>query len=66
MTSVELKEILRELLAEVQHLRVDLAMLQASQSPSASVADLLEARNQEQTKVVKDTAKLVEKIEALS
>jgi hypothetical protein len=61
-----LKEVLRALLAEVQHLRVDQAVLLARQSPSATAHDLLDIEKAAKRKAVKDTESLLAKIEALA
>lgn len=59
-------EVLRELLAEVQHLRVDQVVLLARQSPSVTAHDLLDIKKAATRKAVEETKSLLAKTEALA
>ena len=61
-----LKEVLRALLAEVQHLQVEQAVLIARQAPNATAHDLLEAKKAAQLSVAMKFVALAGKIEALA
>ncbi len=61
----ELKEVLRQLLAEIQHLRVDQAVTRTLLTSGAKPIHLLETERDAKTKAIVETAKLVARIEAL-
>jgi hypothetical protein len=60
------QQILQTLLAEVQHLRVDHAVLKARLVGGATAADLLEAEKKARQEVFDVHADLVAKIESLA
>jgi hypothetical protein len=61
-----LREILRALLGEVQHLRVDQAVMLARLSGKASPVDLLDIEKSARAAVVTEHKQLVAKIDGLS
>jgi hypothetical protein len=62
----ELREILRVLLAEVQHLRVDCAVLEARVSGKPSAVEILDIKKAAKTQIVNDHKDLVAKIDGLA
>ena len=60
------QEVLRSLLGEVQHLRVDCAVLQARLSGKASAVEILEVEKAAKIRTVNDHKSLVAKIDSLS
>jgi hypothetical protein len=65
VNGTELKAILRTLLSEVQHLRVEQAVLIARLSPGATAADLLDIKKAAIRDTGKEFSGLSQKIEAL-
>jgi hypothetical protein len=61
----ELQAILRALLAEIQHLRVDCARLEVRVCGNPSALELREIENATKTKIVTEHKALIAKIEAL-
>lgn len=65
MAQAELQDILRQLVAEIQHLRVEQAVSSAHQRLGATVGSVKDAEKAAKKISISETASLLEKIEAL-
>ncbi len=65
MAQTELQDILRQLVAEIQHLRVEQAVSSARQRSGANIGSVKDAEKAAKKKAIEETASLLEKIDAL-